>query len=116
MARTILDQGTQTATVGTEHTIKDDTTYSGSVLDAYVDLANMQAGDVVELRIYVKLRTISTLHAIYYATYADEQIDEGNYKLPVVYIPGITEPAEWKLTLKQTTGTGRAYDWIVYRT
>jgi hypothetical protein len=115
MARSVVASGTQTATVGTEHTLRDETAGEGEVYDAAIDLANMQANDVLEIRLYVKLLTGGTLHRVYYAKFADAQDDESQLVHPVVYVPALTVMKEWKLTLKQTAGTGRNYDWTVYK-
>lgn len=84
------------------------------VPDAALDLANAAAGDVFEIRVYAKLLAAGTLHRVYYARYSDAQDDETNFKSPIIYVPALTEMKEWKLTLKQTAGTGRAVAWTVY--
>jgi hypothetical protein len=115
MARSVVASGTQTATINTEHVLLDETSAEGEVYDAAIDLANMQANDVLELRLCVKLLSGGTLHRVYYAKFADVQDDEGQLVHPVVYIPALTVMKEWRLTLKQTDGTGRNYDWAVYK-
>jgi hypothetical protein len=115
MARSVVASGTQTATVHTEHTLLDETAAEGEVYDAAVDLANMQSGDVLELRLAVKLLSGGTLHRVYYAKFADAQDDESQVVHPVVYVPALTVMKEWRLTLKQTDGIGRNYDWTVYK-
>jgi hypothetical protein len=114
MTRSVLASGTQTATIGTEHVLKDDTSNEGHVLDAAVDLKNMASGDIVELRIYAKVLSSSTLDRVYYARYCDSQDVISSFKSPVVYVPALTEMKEWELTLKQTAGTGRNFDWTIY--
>jgi len=117
MARTVVSSGTQTAD-GSEDVLLDDTSNAGSALDAYVDLSNMIATDTVELRVYVKVLTNGTLHEVYYNKYVGVQLDEANYKTPVVYVPAVTEPFEYKLTLKgtKTAGSYKTFDWTVYKT
>jgi hypothetical protein len=115
MVRSVVDSGTQTATIGTEYTLRDETAAEGEVYDAAVDLTNMQSGDALELRLYVKLLSGGTLHRVYYAKFADAQDDESQLVHPVVYVPAMTVAKEWKLTLKQTAGTGRNYDWTIYK-
>jgi hypothetical protein len=114
MARTVVSSGTQTATITTEHVLLDDTTHEGKVYDAMIDMANLTSGDVVEIRLYAKLLVGGTLHRVYYARYGESQDNENNFKSPIVYVPALTVMKEWKLTLKQTVGTGRAFDWTVY--
>jgi len=115
LARSVVASGTQTAVVGTEHTLRDETANEGEIFDAAISLGNMASGDVVEIRVYVKLLSGGTLERVYYAKYVDAQDDEGNLKSKTVYIPAMTVMKEWKLTIKQTAGTGRNYDWCIYK-
>lgn len=114
MTRAVVTSGTQTAVIGTEHTLLDDTTHEGKVYDAMIDMNALTTGDVVEIRLYAVLLASGTLHRVYYARYGESQDDENNFKSPIVYIPALTVMKEWKLTLKQTAGTGRAFPWTVY--
>lgn len=114
MARSVVASGTQAATIGTEHTLYDETGNEGGAYDAFIDGANMASGDIVEVRVYAKLLSGGTLHRVYYAKYTNSQDDEPRRKSPIIYIPAITVAKEWKLTLKQTAGTGRNFDFIVY--
>ena len=102
---TLTANGTQSATVTTEHTL---TTQTGNKFYmAYVDLTNMAAGDIVEIRVSLIIKSAGS-HILYYlGTYSGVQ---GN---PLVYIPTLPSDISWKLTLKQTTGTSRNYDWRV---
>ncbi len=105
MALTVLASGTQTATVGTEHTLATDTTGKTSVL--VVDTGNMADGDVLELRLKTKVLSTSTSREAYNAIYAHKQAVPNKYSVPV--------PANIEVvaTLKQTAGTGRAFDWAL---
>ncbi len=114
MARTVVASGTQTAVINTEHTLRDETANEGQVFDAIIDLGNMVPGDTVEIRVYAKALGTGTLRRVYYAKYVNAQDDEPNLKSPVVYVPAVTVMKEWKLTLKQTAGTGRNFDWTIY--
>jgi hypothetical protein len=114
MVRAVVSSGTQTATINTEHVLLDDTTHEGKVYDAMIDMTNLTTGDVVEIRVYAKLLVGGTWHRVYYARYGESQDDENNFVSPIKYIPALTVMKEWKLTLKQTVGTGRAFDWSVY--
>jgi hypothetical protein len=105
MALSELGGGSQTATVGTEHTLHTET--SGKVCVFVVDTANLAGGDTVELRIYTIARASGTERLAYYATYSHVQGEPMKYSVPV--------PANisFKATLKQTAGTGRAFVWAV---
>lgn len=113
MVRTVVASGTQTAD-GSEDVLRDDTSNEGKVFDAAIDLNNMASGDAVEIRLYAKLLTSGALHRVYYRKYVDAQDNEPLLKSPIIYIPAITVAKEWKLTLKQTAGTNRNYDWTIY--
>lgn len=114
MTRTVKSSGTQTATISTEHTLLDTTADEGFIFDAAIDLGNMVAGDTVEIRVYAKLLTGGTLRRVYYAIFTGTQDDEPNQKSLIIYVPAMTVAKEWKMTLKQTAGTGRNFDWTVY--
>ena len=108
MARTLMGSGTQASVIGTEHTLYDLTTNEGQVVDGLVDLGNMASGDTTEIRLYMKVRSAGTLRQIYYKSYSGAQSS------PIIYVPSITQAKEWRLTLKQTAGVSRNYDWAVY--
>ena len=112
MARTILASGTVT-TDGTEQTIRDETGSEGKVLDALIDLGNSISTETIEVRVYTKVLTGGALRRIYFQKFVGAQDDEGTQRSPIVYIPAITATTEWKLTIKKTAGTNRAYDWKV---
>jgi len=100
---TIIAEGTQAATVGTEHTLDEETTAHTYVL--VVDASNLASGDVLELRLYSKVRAASTQNVAYYATFSGAQSQPNKYSVPIP----ITEDV--KATLKQTAGVGRSFDW-----
>ena len=101
--------GTQTATIGTEHTLATVTPATPSGYTLVVDTGAMVNADVLELRIKTKVLTGGTSRVAYYATYAHVQAQPQKYSVVV--------PADVEIvyTLKQTAGTGRAYPWKVYR-
>lgn len=103
---TLTTSGTQTATITTEHTL---TTQTGNKFyTAYIDLTNMASGDTVEIRASVIVKAAGS-HILYYlATYSGAQTN------PLVYIPALPSDISYKITLKQTAGTGRTYDWRLY--
>lgn len=99
--------GTQSATVGTEHTLA--TIVAAGYYHFGVDLSNMANGDTVELRAYVKLRSSSSSIILFERVYKHAQGAE-----KIVISPPIPAPFELKVTLKQTTGAGRSFQWSVY--
>ena len=97
--------GTQTATVGTEHTLATLTT--AKTFQLYVDLANLASGDVVELRVYLKVLSGGTSREAQYAVYSGVQGQ------PIVWSIPVMSDIEVKFTLYQTAGTGRSFPWKV---
>lgn len=103
--------GSQTATIGTEHTLA--TVTDPGIYVLRVDLANLAAGDVVELRVYSKARSGTD----------SERLKDG----PATYGPIVPDAllpdsipvlatGHLKATLKQTAGTGRAFPWVILST
>lgn len=97
--------GTQTATLDTEHTLATRT--DGKTYVLCTNLANLANGDVVILRAKTKPLTGSTSVLAYQATYAHAQSEKAVYSVP---IPAVHEVI---FTLEQTDGTGRDFEWSV---
>jgi hypothetical protein len=97
--------GTQSATVGTEHTLA--TVTGAKVLVLIVDTANLALGETLELRVKIKVLTAGTVRQAYMAAYQHAQSDPIKFSIPV------PSPFSADFTLKQTSGTGRSYDWSV---
>lgn len=102
---TAIGSGTQTAVIGTEHTLATDTTNKTFVL--VVDANAMAAGDRLELRLYSIVLTAGTERVAYFASFAGVQDVEDKIK----YSVPIPADISCKATLKQTDGTGRAFPW-----
>lgn len=103
---TTKTSGTQAATIGTEHSLGAEVTDAGTYVLA-VDTSNMAAGDVLELRIRVRLKSGGTLLLAYAVSYAHAQAAAAKLSVPVPSMHGL------QATLKQTAGTGRSFDWAV---
>lgn len=103
MALAVVASGTQTATVGTEHSLAISTTGKTYVL--VVDAGAMQNDDILELRIKTKVLSGGTQQVAYYALFQHVQAEPQKYSVPV--------PADIEIecTLKQTAGTGRSFPW-----
>jgi hypothetical protein len=106
MTWTVDSSGTQTATIGTEHTLDSPTTNATYVFHA--DTVNLALGDLVELRIYDMVDG-TNYRQLWKGTYQNPQINNGKASPPIA----VTTQA--KFTLKQTAGTGRAFPWSVRR-
>lgn len=98
--------GTQTATVGTEHALGTAITAAGTYVLS-VDTANMANGDILELRCKKKVLTGGTEKVYVLGTFRDAQSDPVKDSIPVVSIYSCS------FTLKQVAGTGRAFDWNI---
>lgn len=110
MTVSVNTSGSQTATISTEHTLATITT--AGIYQLMTDLGNLAAGDIVELRAYGKARSGDTERLMWgpvsYGPIVPAQL------LPPS--PAIVTAVSLKFTLKQTTGTGRAFPWAVYST
>lgn len=97
--------GSQTAVISTEHTLSTQTSFGTYQL--LVDLSNMVNGDVLEVRIKAKARNAASAAVQgFLGKYANAQ--------PFPLVLSIPFPASnWVATLKQTAGTGRAFEWSV---
>jgi hypothetical protein len=113
MAITVDGSGTQTATIGTEHTLYDSS--AAASFELGVDLSAMQNGDVVEVRAYKLFKAAGTRRVVAYQAYPDAiPADE----VGVISIPistGLTTSGAVRFTLKQIQGTGRTFDWEVLK-
>lgn len=103
---TVSSSGTQTAVINTEHTLYNPTT--SKWFSAYIDLTNMTSTDTVEIRISTIAKTAGS-----YILYSLDTFT-GAQTMPLYHAPSLPSDIGYKLTLKQTAGTGRTYDWKVY--
>ncbi len=106
MALAIETDGSQTATISTEHSLA--TLVGAKTRVLVVDLVNLAAGDVVTLRIKTAARAAGTERIAYAATFRDAQPAPVSMSVPAPMANGGT------VTLQQTAGTGRAFPWAVY--
>ena len=103
---TVQTSGSQTATLGTEHTLATVTAAGTYVLA--VDAANLANGETLQLRLYGKARTGDTERLVYSSTIANAQTEALRISL------ALPSPHHLRATLKQTGGTGRVYPWAIY--
>ena len=110
MTVNVNSSGSQSATINTEHTLATITT--AGVYQLAVDLNNMASGstpDILELRVYGKARSSDTERLIACSSFIGSQSGQVLFQ-DIARI----SPHYFKVTLKQTQGTGRAYPWAVY--
>ena len=107
--------GTQTATIGTEHTLADTAAAATYVLQ--VDMTNLAAGDVIELRLKAITLTGDTVPGpvAYYIQFADAQLTDDVMKYSVPISTALTDSGAIRATLKQTKGTGRTFKWALLK-
>lgn len=101
-----IASGSQAATVGTEHNLGEEITTAGTYVLA-VNTGAMVAGDVLELRIYTRVKAGAPLALAYVVSFANVQGVLNKYSVPVPITSGM------QCTLKQVGGTGRAFDWEI---
>lgn len=106
MALTNQQEGSQAATVTTEHQLGTEIT-AGGIFILAVDLVNLVNGDVVELYSKTKVRSSGALQIAYKVVYAHTQ------KRLNVYSPPIPADVAIDFYLKQTAGTGRTFPWKI---
>lgn len=111
MAVTADATGTQTATITTEHTLRD--VAAAGTYTLHVDLSAMAAGDVMELRIYQIVLTGGTRRVAYFQRFDGAQPTDNMIAISVPISNELTDAGSLRFTLKQTFGTGRAYPWKV---
>lgn len=107
MALLIKTEGSQAATLDTEHTLA--TVTDSGVYVLFVDLANLADDDAVILRIKTKGTSGDSSQLAYDATFRHAQSKKNVYSVPV------PSPIEFVATLEQTDGTGRTFIWAVYQ-
>ena len=107
--QTFIEEAVGTLTAdGSEQTIKEITSLVNK-LHCFIDLTAMQAGDTVVVRQYMKIKAAGSFIKYAEETYSDAQT------LPMLYI--VTKPAKEgiRITLEQTAGTNRDYDWETFQ-
>lgn len=113
MAVTAHASGTQTAVIGTEHFLTSPNVAGTFTL--HVDVNAMVAGDLLELRIYQMVLTGGTTRVAYFAAFADAQPTDDLIKISVPISNELTDTNALRFSLKQVSGTGRAFPWKVLK-
>ena len=107
-APSVVADGSQTATLTTEHTLLDNT---GAATAGYyqlvVDTAALLTGEDLELLIYEPARSAGTVRVV------ERILLTGALGDPIVKSNVHACAFGAKFTLKQTGGTGRAFPWSV---
>lgn len=94
---------------GTEQTIYEVTPTVTLVPDSItMSMSNMASGDSTIIRMYAKLKSGGAYELIDSKTYRNAK------DIPAINITGQPNRYGWKVTLQQTEGTNRSYDWERY--
>jgi hypothetical protein len=112
MAVTLNASGTQAATVTTEHFLASPNVAGTFVLQ--LDLVNMVAGDVVELRVYKMVLAGGTARVVSFAQFAGPQPTDSLIAISEGIANTLTDATAVRFSLKQTFGTSRNFPWAVY--
>ena len=103
----VWEEGTITAD-GTEQTlIEVTTTYN---VDGFIDLSQMEAGDKVIIRLYGRIKSGGD-----YRLYEEAEFS-GVQAKPLVYVHRRPTRYGWKVTLQQTEGTYKSFDYQFAKT
>ena len=112
MALVAHASGTQAATVTTEHFLTSPAVAGRFRL--HVDLVNMAANDVVELRVYSMVLTGGTQRVAYFTVFYGAQPTDALIVVSEAINNTLTDANAVRFSLKQTFGTGRNFPWVVY--
>ncbi len=104
MSYEICASGTITAD-GTEQTIAE--LEEATRISGYLSLSNMQAGDILVVRQYFNFGTANERYAS--ATYSGAQSD------PIIYFTPKEIAPNTKITIQQTAGTYRSYQYEILK-
>lgn len=108
MAITEHANGSQTATINTEHFLGTDPDTTDGVFQFVVETSAMADGDELEIRLYEKIRAAGdTARQIHMWKLRDDQVDDIWFSPTLIFLHG------WRFSIKQTAGTGRAFQWSI---
>lgn len=113
MAVTAHASGTQTAVIGTEHSLTG-VTVAGT-FTFHVDTVNMVAGDILELRVKQIILTAGTKRVVELGVFYGAQSVDDLIKISAPISNELTDTDSLEFTLKQTFGTGRSFPWKVLK-
>lgn len=104
----VAADGSQTATLTTEHTLMDNTgTVTAGYYQLVVDAVLLLTGEDLELLVYEPVRSGGTVRVV------ERIFLTGALGDPVIKSNMHACPFGAKFTLKQTGGTGRVFPWCV---
>jgi hypothetical protein len=103
--------GTETVST-TEWSLTSDSAVLGAIAtdgiyQVFLELNNLDAGDVFEFKVYEKVLSGSTQRLVYTATFSGDQGE------PVFVTPSLILMHGWEMTLDKISGTDRAISWSI---
>ena len=104
MAVTVVDSGSQTATLTTWHDV-DTIVSTPGVYVFSVDMTNLANGETLDIRVKTNIRSVDAQVVEFQASYSHAQAEPGVKTPPVVVADDAT------FSIRQTGGTGRAFPW-----
>lgn len=112
MAMQFLEESATIST--TEFSLPNDSTTltpqtTIGIVQAFIDVANMAAGDEYTIRIYEKARTADTQRLVASWTL------EGAQSLPLWTAPALMMARGWDITMQKVAGTDRSFSWSIRR-
>lgn len=113
MAVTAHASNTQSATVGTEHSVAS--ANIAGVFTFGVSLRNIVAGDVVELRVYKMPLTGGTAEQFLYQRLTLSMLGADKWFESIPVANELTDTNALIFSIKQTKGTSRNFDWKVQK-
>jgi hypothetical protein len=103
MAVTSADSGSQLTVIDTEHTLATETGVGVYVF--VLDTNVLALGDILIIRVKTKTKSGSTSRLAYIKTFSHVQIEINKYS------PAIPVDTEIIITIEQTDGSVRTFDW-----
>lgn len=111
MTNVTYASGTQTASIGTEHFLSSPNAVGDFQLK--LDLSNMAAGDILEIRAYEMTITGGTTRPVWFYAFYGVQPDFAQISISEWMANSLTDTNAVRFSIKQTFGTGRGYAWNV---
>lgn len=111
MPPTAYAQGTQTASVGTEHFLSQPNV--PGTFTMHVNTLNMTLGDYVELRAYQVMLSGQTSYVAYFSGFDGAQPADDRIKITPPLANELSVTGALRFSLRQVTGTSRDFAWKV---
>jgi hypothetical protein len=100
--------GSQTTTIGTEHTLGTNPDTTAGVFQLVLDVSTLGLGDVLEVRVYEKATGAGdTQRGLLLGTLRDTQSDQLWVSPSLILLNG------WRFSIKQAAGTSKTILWSI---